>query len=289
MEDTATQTGESQDLQTETNTNEGTQEQKTQEVRTLPEEMLDAVHTVVVDGVEKQMTVREIARLQSLEQASQDRFRKAADMNRKLEEFVEHAKKDPEAALRKLGYDPEDFSTQYLKKKIEQMQMSPEQRQAVEERQKFEEEKKLFEDRASQRIREEIDTEMTQAFQKSGLPKSPFFAARMAGLVAQSMERSNNGHGNPLSYEDAAVKVKSWFQNATRETLSSMDPKGILDFLGPDMAKKLQAAFVQRIEGGTVPSANSQGPSSKTEVTQKPKPQKVFKHWKDYHAFVDSL
>jgi hypothetical protein len=264
------------------------QQEAAPEKKYLPEDYLDSVYKVTIDGEEKEMTVREIARLQSLEQASQNRFRKAAEANRKVEEFVEFAKKDPESALRRLGYDPEEFSTSFLKKKIEEMQMSPEQLKERQEREKFQEEKKQFESQMETRIREEIDVEMTQAFQQSGLPKSPFLAARMAGLVAQSMEQSKNGQGKPLSYQEAAVKVKSWFQNATKETLSQMDAKAILDFLGPDMAKKLQSAFVQRIEGGTVPTANSQG-SAKAVPENKPKHTKKFNNWRDYQAYVDSL
>lgn len=278
-----------QDLSPETATEVPEQQgeaQPEQKVKTLPEDMLDATYKVMIDGEEHNLTVRELARLQSLEKASQNRFKQAAEMNKKIEDFVEHAKKDPEAALRKLGYDPEDFSTKYIEKKIREMQMSPEQREEEQRRSKFEEEKAQWEQQVNARIAEEIDQGMTQAFQKVSLPRSPFFAARMAGLVAQSLEKSKNGQGEPLSYEEAAVKVKQWFQNANKETLSQMEPKAILDFLGPEIAKKLQTAFVQHIEGGTVPTAES-GSAVKKAVPKKP--NKTFKHWKDYHAYIDSL
>jgi len=289
----ASQTESSQDLSADVNGQVDESQQQAVEAAPeksyLPEEQLDSVYKVTIDGEEKEMTVREIVRLQSLEQASQNRFRQASEANRKVEEFVQFAKKDPESALRKLGYDPEEFSTSFLKKKIAEMQMSPEQLQENQERTKFQEEKKQWEGQVESRIREEIDTEMTQAFQSSGLPKSPFLAARMAGLVAQSMEKSKNGDSKPLSYSEAAVKVKSWFQNATKETLGQMDAKAILDFLGPDMAKKLQGAFVQRIEGGTVPTANSQGSPKGVPTQTKAKPNKTFNNWRDYHKYVDSL
>lgn len=268
------------------------QKESAPEKRYLPEDQLDSVYKVTIDGEEREMTIREIARLQSLEQASQNRFRQAAEANKKMEEFIQASKKDPESALRRLGYSDEqieEFSAAKIKRIIEDAQLSPEQIKEREERSKFQEEKKEWETQVETRIREEIDTEMTQAFQQSGLPKSPFLAARMAGLVAQSLEKSKNGDSKPLSYTEAAVKVKSWFQNATKETLSQMDAKAILDFLGPEMAKKLQGAFVQRIEGGTVPSASSQGSAPKAVPNAKAKQQTKFTNWKDYHKFIDSL
>jgi len=282
---------ESQDLSENVSqeTNEGAEEQQaaTEEKKYLPEDYLDAVYKVTIDGEEKELTVRELARLNSLEKASQKRFQEASNYNKKIEDFINNSK-DPAKALQKLGHDPEKFVEEYMRQKIEEMKLTPEQKKELEEKSKFQEEKKQWEAQVETRIREEIDVEMSRAFKESGLPKSPFLAARMAGVVAQSIEKSKNGQSEPLSYQEAAVKVKSWFQNATRETLSQMDAKAILDFLGPDMAKKLQGAFVQRIEGGTVPTPNSNG-SVKKAVPEKQKSQKKFTNWKEYHNYIDSL
>jgi hypothetical protein len=288
----ASQTESSQDLSADQNgqVEESQQVEAAPEKKYLAEDQLDSVYKVTIDGEEHEMSVRELARLQSLEKASQNRFNKAAEANRKVEDFVEFAKKDPESALRKLGYDPEEFSTSFLKRKIEEMQMSPEQLQEKQERSKFQEEKKQWEGQVENRVREEIDLGMTEAFKESGLPKRPFFAARMAATIAKSIEQSKNGQGKELNYKEAADIVKKQFIFDTKETLGQMDAKAILDFLGPEVGKKIQAAFVQRIEGGTVPSANSSGSSQKgVPQSVKPKPQTKFNNWRDYHKYVDSL
>jgi len=292
MED-AVQT-ESQDLSENVSqeTIETAPEQQQPEKKYLPPELEDAVYKVTIDGEEKELTIKELARLQSLEKASQRRFQEASAYSKKIDDFIQGAKKDPETALKKLGYSEEqieEFSAAKIKRIIENAQMSPEQRKELEERTKFNEEKEQWNQQVESRIREEIDVEMSQAFKSSGLPKSPFLAARMAGLVAQSMEKSKNGQSKPLSYEEAAGKVKSWFQNATKETLSQMDAKAILDFLGPDMAKKLQQAFVHRIEGGTVPSANSKGPVKTVPTQSKNTEKKKFTNWREYQEYIDTL
>lgn len=282
---------ESQDLSSDVSheTEEAAPEQQQViEKKYLPADLEDAVYKVTIDGEEKELTIKELGRLQSLEKASQRRFQEAASYNKKIEDFVNNAK-DPMKILQKLGHDPEKFAEEYMRKRIEELQMSPEQKKETEERLKFNEEKEQWNQQVETRIREEIDVEMSQAFKSSGLPKSPFLAARMAGLVAQSIEKSKNGDSKPLSYEEAAGKVKSWFQNATKETLSQMDAKAILDFLGPDMAKKLQQAFVHRIEGGTVPSANSKGSAPAVPTKSKNTEKKKFTNWRDYQEYIDTL
>jgi len=290
MEDaqTGSQDLSSDDVSQETQEATPQEQQQAEAKKYLPADYEDAVYKVTIDGEEKELTIKELGRLQSLEKASQRRFQEAAAYNKKIEDFVSNAK-DPEKALKKLGHDPEKFAEEYLRRRIEEMSMSPEQRKENEERSKFMQEKEEWNQQVETRIREEIDTEMSSAFKASGLPKSPYLAARMAGVMAQSIEQSKNGQGKPLSYEEAAGKVKSWFQNATKETLNQMEPKAILDLLGPELAKKLQTAFVQRIEGGTVPSANSKGSAKAVPSISKNTEKKKFNNWREYQEYIDTL
>jgi len=290
MEETASQDFSNEQQPIEGEGQEQAQETPQQEAaRLAAEEDMDKVVQVTIDGQPQQLTVRELARLTSLEKASQARFKEAAEREKKLMKMWEDMNEDPEKVLRKLNKNPDEWAESYLKKKIEEMQMSPEQREYKKQQEEFQRQKAEFEAQATARLREEIDTEMTNAFSAAKLPKSPFLAARMAGLIAQSIENAKKTGEQPLTYQEAANRVKIWYQNSFKETFSQMDPNGILDFLGPEAVQKVRAALVNQVSKGTVPTANSARPALKAQATQvKPKPTKKMteREWREH---VDSL
>lgn len=250
--------------------------QRTNEPRKLGESDLDALVTVKINGETKDLTLKEVIKLQQLEQASHEKMRQAAEIQRKAQEFMQL---DIDRFAQMKGLDLDSLAEERLAKKYELMQMSPEQRRLHE-----------LESRESQRAQMEtaqkneiidqikqfsqdlppgienaspeqlahylnqvkqvythteqsIEKEFVDAWKDSGLPKHKYFGALMAFHMMNHQKRS----GEPLQAAQAASIVRNEFSNHVREITSQMDAKAIQDLLGKDVLTKLREFEVQRV------------------------------------------
>ena len=257
------------------------------QAKSLGAEFDDYEVETIIDGEPVKMTVKELRNVKQKEVASNKRFQQAAETEKKVRAFLERGKEVPEELLSKLGIDPEEFAEALLRKRIEEAQMSPEQRQANEEKRRFEEEKKQWESTVQQRVQHEIDQGITDAFKTTGLPKSPFLVARIAAMVNESIKLSQkNPDHAPLSFPEAAVKVKEWFVEGTRQTLKSLPLEERLKVLGDDVVEELMQYRLTRLGKAKAPSAEvpatAQAPSSK-------QPKKVLSSKKEWEEWINSL
>jgi hypothetical protein len=255
------------------------------QIKALPKEYDDAVVELVIDGKPTQMTVAELRKVKQLEAASNKRFQEAADIQKKVQSFLERGKEVPEELLAKLGIDPDEFAEALLRKRIEEAKLSPEQRQAAEERRQFEEERKAWESNVSERVRHDIDTGITEAFKETQLPKTPFLVARIAAMVNESIKHSQKSGGEPLSFKEAAVKVKTWFREGMRQTLTGLPLEEKLAFLGDDTLKEIQNHLLSQVGA----QANTAKPDAEVAPQAKKSQKKVFKSQKEWREFMDSL
>lgn len=190
----------------------------------LSEADLDAIVKVKIDGETKEMTVRDLMKIQSLEQVSQKRMNEAAQERRKAAQLMQLAKTNPEKFLELTGIDPDEFATNRLASKYELMQMTPEQRelhelktekeqreqaemqtksQLIEAIEKLvgqkapEELKKLPKERLEQILvhqqelerdtRSKLDDEMREGWKDAGLPANKYLVQMMAAQMRNHM------------------------------------------------------------------------------------------------------
>jgi len=241
----------------------------------------------IIDGEPVKMTVKELRNVKQKEVASNKRFQQAAEIEKKVKAFLDRGKEVPEELLSKLGIDPEEFAEALLRRRIEEAQMSPEQRQAMEEKRRFEEEKKQWEATVAQRVQHEIDQGITEAFRSTGLPKSPFLVARIAAMVNESIKLSQkNPDQKPLSFQEAAVKVKEWFVEGTRQTLKSLPLEERLKVLGDDVVEELMQYRLTRLGQAKKPA--SEEPAT-AQAPAKKQPKKVITSKKEWEEWINSL
>jgi hypothetical protein len=258
-----------------------------QAARELGEQDLDAIVTVKINGEVKKMPVREVIKLNQLENVSQAKMKEAAKLVKQVEQFFSNVKKDPEYVLREAGIDPDEWAEATLAKKFELMQMSPEQKELMEyknklktyeEKEKAEKEAKEFEEksRAEAQVSEALDLEIGEAWKEAGLPKSKKVFADIAFKMLSASRQGKN-----LTAKEAAASVKTEFLNSITELVSQMDAEAIQGLLGKEVMKKLRAWDVKRVTGQSA-SSEKQSPVAKTASTAQ-----TFKHEHDWRKALD--
>lgn len=277
-----------------------TEKPTTPEPRRLGDQDLDALVTVKINGKTQDLPLKEVIKLQQLEQASHEKMRQAAEAQRRANELMQ-LDIDKFAQLR--GLDLDSLAEERLAKKYELMQMTPEQRRLHEleakESQRQAQQKQVSEkilgeikaltngelpqgiDKATpeqlqayleqtkqvaQMVEQNIEREFTDAWKETGLPKSKYFGS----LMAFHMMNSKNPDGTPLQAAQAASKVKQEFFGNTREIAGQMDAKAIHDWLGKEVIDKLREYDVQRVTAHQAASSMPQrSPAAEAASNQK--------------------
>lgn len=269
--------------------------------RYLEQDADEALVKVKVDGVEQELTVKELKRLSSLERASQKRMQESAKVQKQFQNMLDSLKNDPAQVLKQIGKDPDMWAEELLARKYELMQMSPEQRENVELKARIDaqeradreskrgviDEIKKLSDRVPENIekyskedlanyrdhlvsvnrqaQQSLEQEMISAWQESKLPKHKTFGNWMAMEMMAHEKRT----GEPLQAKDAAVKVKADFLKFTRSILSGMDASAILESLGQELVQKV---IDHKIQGVTEQAAQGFQSPAQPAVSEPKKP-----------------
>ena len=261
----------------------------------ISDEDLDKIATVKINGEVKEMPLREVIKLQQLEQVSHQKLREATTLKQKINEFLTEAKKNPEVFFKQVGMDPEEFAETLLAKKLEYLQMSDEQRRMME----LEQENKRFKETAEQtkarqaqeaQAREyktaqaQLDKDLGEAFKESGLPKHPFYVAQIAFEMRSALKR-----GEDLTAKEAVGKIKARRDQHFKETLSVSDVSTIQKLLGDEVLEKLRQADIERVTGRkSAPLPDSQG-SGKSPVPKSRNKEPEYVNEEGYHKWLESL
>lgn len=294
--------GQSQTSQAPGNPNAQAQSQgqpKAGETQTQAEKRyLESAHDeafvkVKIDGEEREITVKELKRLTSLEQASQKRMREAQLERRKAEHLNQLFKSDPEQWSKVTGIDLDSFAEERLAKKYEIEQMSPEQRRIMELEQREAQRVKLdlsskrdilsqikeltgeaVTDEVAQQIPKEhmikylqekqqefqqhqsgVEQEVLGAWKETGLPADAMFGQWVAAMMLNHQKLINAGkvETGPLQAKDAALKVKARLTNSVRSMMTQMDAPAILEFIGSDVFQKLKDHDIARVNQNNDP------------------------------------
>lgn len=164
-----------------------------------------------------------------------------------------------------------ELAEKFLLKQLESEMLTPEQKRMKEleefYNQKTKEEQE-FKTRQEQEAAKAQEAKVAQQFQKtiidaldkSGLPKTPDLAKRMAYLMKKNLEL-----GISLSSDDLVSEVKAEITGLIQSLVGSAQGDQLVALLGDDAAKKLRAYDVQRLKA-------QMGQTKKSEPTvQAPK------------------
>lgn len=240
----------------------------------------EALVKIKVDGQEREVSLKELKRLNSLEQASQRRLQEAAKQQKEFQRMVEIARQNPAEYLKQIGKDPDSWAEEILARKYEMAQLSPVERENLEmksrieaqERMELESKKSVIDEikKLSDKVPENLEkyskedlanyrdhlnsvnvqaqqalqTEMISAWEETKLPKHKTWANWMAMEMMAHEKRTNE----PLQAKDAAVKVKADWLKFNQHIFRQMDAQAIQEVLGKEIVQKL---IDQRIQGVT--------------------------------------
>lgn len=183
-----------------------------------------------------------------------------------VKELVQYAKANPKDFMARIGINPEEFAEMTLTEKVKALEMTPEQKRIAE----YEAKLKKFEEQEQERLRNEsktkeeqaynqeiqrLDTELAEAFSKSGLPRSKFYLQQATAIMLNDLtryqaevERDGFASRDPLSADEALGIVKESVPNLIKETLSGLELNQLRELLGSDLLNKIREDDIKRVQ-----------------------------------------
>lgn len=250
-----------------------------------------------------------IKRLKEMAQKGEgadQKFRESAQLRKQMEQFVQLMQQDPIRALQELGHNPDDIAEAHMKRRLEEMQLSPEQKRLKEledklakeesERKKLEDER--FEERqmrAQQEYERELKSEISRELADSNLPESQGVTRRIAevmmGLLDEAEANRQEGEELPeIRVKDVLPIVEKQIRSEIQELFAAMPEKVIEEMLGNDVSNKMRKYRRSKIKDvpQTASSVKSTGKAEQKAAAAAAKPAEpksakdFFKDLSDY-------
>lgn len=224
-----------------------------------------------------------------LSAAAKRRMQETANIKKQYLKEMERLKSDPFSVLAEMGLDPEELSTGFIQKKIEEMKKSPEQLasekmqdemqelraklKAQEDKEKQAEMSKLNEQAVSS-LNEEIDKAISG---HTKLPNSPLVRKKIADSMLWAI---NNGFGD-VTAEDVVPLVEKELRSELGSLFEGLEDEAFEDWVGKE---RLTKARKKRVAAKIIPTlsdvkATSAGARAKQEEisSQKIKAKDFFR------------
>lgn len=216
-----------------------------------------------------------------LARAAKKRMAEAQEAKRKAYEVMQSIDQDPANLIKRLGPKGYEIAEQLLLEKMQEDMLTPEQKQLKQmERElakykELEKQQKEEAERAQAQAQEAKQAEHYQkviidALEKSGLPKTPDSAKRMAFLLHKNLEL-----GIELDAVDLALEAKKEYQESIRNLSKNATAEQLVQLLDPEIIKKLrkydtdQLKSKQKFPGTKTPSqSHAIQPASKARGYQ---------------------
>lgn len=210
------------------------------------------LYEVSIDGKVKTMTLQQLKNAASISHAAYSRFEEASRMKKEADTLREGLAKDMIKTLQdpKLGLTRDqiraEFEAWYEREFINPEQLTPEQRKIKEyeerlkkyqdeEQAKLKAQKEQEETELTNKQREYLQTQIIQALEKSGLPKTKYIASRMAFYMRENLLK---GWEAPI---DVIVQqVEDERQALRKGELEGLDGEDLIRYLGDDIVGKIR-------------------------------------------------
>ena len=241
----------------ETQTEETKEEDKTDQSseESPPEEKVESDKEILkVYGQEVAVDKNQLRELAMKGLGADEKFRNADSKNKQLLEVIEDMKTRPFEILKNLGVDVRKMTEDYLIKELDKEQMSEEQRKVLEyeakmkamedERNREKEEKEQKELAADvEKYREEYEKEFIQALDEEEIPNNPQTVGRMARYIEEGIKENIT-----ITAKQSAKLVKEDLIEEAKQVYSKTDPEKLINYLGPEIVKKLKNYDLSKIK-----------------------------------------
>jgi len=189
-----------------------------------------------------------------LARAAKKRMGEAQDQKRKAFEIIQQFESDPASVLKRLGPKGYELAEQLLLEKMQNEMMTPEQRQFNEMKtrlEQYERQEKEFNENKTKQEQSEVENRYAQEYQKTiisaldktGLPKTPEMAKRMAYLLRQNLQL-----GLDLDADDLADEMKKEALAYVSSLSKESSAESLINLLGADAIKKLRKHDVEQFK-----------------------------------------
>jgi len=205
---------------------------------------------VKIDGVEAEVDEAELIKGYQLEQASRKRLEEASKQMKMLENAIKVGKDEPFELLNWLGIDVDTLVRNYVKDKVEESRLTPEQKelkalkkkeaewnarkQAEENAIKERQDQQVFEQAANQ-----LEDEIIEALGKNAT--NPTLVSQVANLMLVALNQNKK-----LTAKEAYARIQNDTQAMLQQALASDDTDAFINNLSKDAQAKLRKALAQR-------------------------------------------
>jgi len=201
--------------------------------------------------------------------------------------FIDELRKNPRKVLSdpSLGMDVKKLAAEIIEEEIANSQKTPEQlekekleaelKAMKEEREKEKEESKKREfERIQQESFERYDMMITQALDKSDLPKSPYVVKKMADYMLMGLQQ-----GIDVTAEDVLPLIRDEIQGDLKEMFAVMPEEVIEAIIGKDVFTRVRKKNIAAAKAAKAPPTAQQAKVDTGVKTadEKPKQKQSFK------------
>lgn len=226
-----------------------------------PEPKAPKMRKIKVGDTEEMVDEDEVFKDVQKYKAADKRFREAAEMQKQVEQFMQKLQDDPEAILndsrvplkrRELAEkwlledleremaDPRDLKVQEYEQKLKSYEEREQQEKQAAEEHQHEQKKELK--------RRELSEAFTKALEATPLSKSPEVSAEALRDMALYLRAARAQGENPDPAE-LADHVNRKYYKAMHGVASNLDGGELLEFLGADIVKKINKAYLAKHKG----------------------------------------
>ena len=214
------------------------------------------LYALTINGEERQVTREQLLRMAQKAEASEERFRKAAETSKRLDGLLSALSEDPVGVMLKLGVDLDRSLAPYLKQRADEAALDDNEREKLalaRERDQYkrkaeeaDQAKKLEAQRQlDERNAQRLEATLLKAAEAKGLSGDPETLELLTTVALEAIEL-----GYEMTPEQVCDEVL-WRQSQREETfgkqrLGKLDGETLLKFLGDDVIKRIQAATLKR-------------------------------------------
>jgi hypothetical protein len=206
---------------------------------------LDEEYELKVYGKTSKYPLRKVLSMAQKAEAAEERFRKAAELERRLEDLENGIRNNLGEVARKYGHDVDRLAEDHLRRQIEQNTLSPQERalreaelakqRAEQQLQGYENQRKEQEFQAEvERLRDDYHRQITEAMKESTLPKTELSVARVASRLGQA---SLSGYDMPA--HEAVDLAMEDYASDFKDLTHTLNDDGLVRFLGPEIVKRV--------------------------------------------------
>ena len=255
--------------------NEGTAEVEQTQEKSLREEVKEAARRfkLKINGNEREVDQKTLVALAQKGGAADQKFQKSAENQRRIEKLIKQAKQDPDAFIKEvLGEDAVEYSKKRLSRELENLSLTPEQKELRDYKAKvesYEAEKKANEenrqrqasDKAVAHWTKHYDTVLPEAIKSAGLPLTEDVIRHATDIMIANLEE-----GFDLPMEAVMDLTKDRYLTSVKKFLSSADKDKLVDLLGEDVVAKLGLASGKKTKQATKQAVQTGSQSQQREV-----------------------